>query len=139
MGAGLRQNIGTWGPQTWKTMANSSPNKVFSNPANHSSARVEADRKRKTTEQAKEKRRRSKYSGIDDYAVTRNAYSRHDRGISQEQVEDDLPCDMLESLKKGFYNMQVEEEAGNIEATTRGQGTCGNWMTERRKRITASK
>ncbi len=143
MGAGLRQNIGTkWGPQTWKTMANSSPNKVFSNAANRSSARVEADRKRKATEQVKEKRRRSKYSGhIDNSAVARNAYSRHDRGISPEQVEDDFPCDMLESLKKGFYNTQVmvtEEEAGNIEATTRGQGTCGKWMTERRKRITAS-
>ncbi len=52
------------------------------------------------------------------------------RGISPEQVEDDLPCDMLESLKKGFNNTQVmvtEEEAENIEATTRGQGTCGKW------------
>ncbi len=53
-----------------------------------------------------------------------------DRGISPEQVEDDLPRDMLGSLKKGFNNTQVmvtEEEAENIEATTRGQGTCGKW------------
>ncbi len=34
--------------------------------------------------------------------------------------------------------MVTKEEAGNIEATTRGQGTCGKWMTERRKQITAS-
>ena len=47
---------------------------------------------------------------------------------------------MLESLKKGFYETQVmvTAEVRNIEVTTRGQGTCGKWMTERRKRITAS-
>ncbi len=142
MGAGLRQNIGpNWGPQTWKTVTNSSPNKVYSDAASRSSVRVDADRKRKATKEAKEKRRRSKYLRIDDSAAARSAYYRHDGGISPEQVDDDIPSDVLESLKKSFYNTQVtvtQEEVRDIEKVTRGQNACDEWMAERRKRITAS-
>ncbi len=74
MGAGLRQNCGTnWGPQAWKAMTNSSPNKMYSDAADRSSARIEADRKRKAKEQVKEKRRKSKYLRIDDSAAARSA------------------------------------------------------------------
>ncbi len=54
MGARLRQNMGTeWGPQTWKTMTTSSPNKIFSKTAHHSAKKVETNRKRKATDKAK--------------------------------------------------------------------------------------
>ena len=34
MGAGLRQNMGMeWGPQAWRSMTNTSPNKVFTDVA----------------------------------------------------------------------------------------------------------
>ncbi len=142
MGAGLRQNIGTnWGPQTWKTMTNSSPNKVYSSAASRSSVRVDADRERKAKDQVKEKRRRSKYQRIDDSVAARSAYGRHDGGISPGQVDDDIPSDVLEALKRGYYDTRVVvtgEEARNIEEATRGQSTCDEWMKERRKRLTAS-
>ena len=43
-----------WGPQTWKTITSTSPNKIFSNAADQSAKKVEADRKRKASEKAKE-------------------------------------------------------------------------------------
>ncbi len=135
MGAGLRQNIGpNWGPQTWKTVTSSSPNKVYSDAASRSSVRVDADRKKKATKEAKEKRRRSKYLRIDDSAAVCSAYNRHDGGISPEQVDDDIPSDVLESLKKSFYNTQVTvtQEVRDIEKVTRGQSACDEWMAERR-------
>ncbi len=72
-------------------MANSSPNKVFSNAANRSSVRVEADRKRKATEQVKEKRRRSKYSHIDDSAVARMFIA----GMTEEFLQSKLRMTFL--------------------------------------------
>ena len=55
MGAGLCHNMGTeWGPQTWKTITSTSSNKIFSTTADQSAKKVEADRKRKASEKAKE-------------------------------------------------------------------------------------
>ncbi len=101
----------------------------------------EADRKRKAKEQVKEKRRKSKYLRIDDSAAAHSAYNRHDGGISPDQVDDDVPLDVLQSLKSSFYDTQVmvtEEQAKDIEKATRGQSACDEWMAERRKRLTAS-
>ena len=140
MGAGLRQNMGMeWGPQTWKSMTSTSPNKTFSTTA---AKRVEKDRKRKATDKAKESRRRSKYIRIDDTAAARSAYSRHNGGISPQKVDDDIPSDQLEQLKASFYSTKVavtEEEARDIEKNTRDQAKNEQWMMERRIRLTASK
>ena len=124
MGAGLRQNIGAnWGPQVWRSMTSTSPNKIFTDAADRSAKRVETDRKRKATDEAKESRRRSKYIRVDDNsAAARSAYSRHDGGISPEEVNDDIPSEQLEQLKTSFYTTKVvitEEEARDIEKTTR--------------------
>ena len=55
MGAGLRQNMGRdWGPQAWRQVTNSSPNKVFVNRATHSAMVSYSDRKRKATNEVKE-------------------------------------------------------------------------------------
>ena len=55
MGAGLRHNMGTeWGPQTWKNITSTSLNKICSSAADQSAKKVEADRKRKASEKAKE-------------------------------------------------------------------------------------
>ncbi len=76
MGAGLRQNMGKeWGPEIWKQMATTSPNKIYTNTTNHS---------------AKESRRRSKYSRTDDTPAARRAYSRRDNGVSPDEVNEDI-------------------------------------------------
>jgi len=57
-GADLQQNlVNNWGPKVWKHMARSSPSKVYERVSNCYLKRVEQDRKRKATEEAKESRR----------------------------------------------------------------------------------
>ena len=143
MGAGLRQNLGReWGPQAWKQMTNTSPNKVFTDTAEHSAKILSKDRKRKATDEAKEQRRKSKYSKIDDTVAARKAYSRHDEGVTLDQVSDNISRRRLNELKSSFYETKVKvtlEEAGKIEEQTREQAENDEWKYERWKRITASR
>lgn len=143
MGAGLRQNLGReWGPQAWKQMTDTSPNKVFTNTAEHSAKRLDKDRKRKATDEAKEQRRKSKYSKIDNTLAARKAYSRHDEGVTPDQVSEDISLRRLNELKSSFYQAKVTvtlDEAQKIEEQTREQAESDEWKYERRKRITASK
>ena len=91
MGAGLRQNLGrTWGPQTWKQMTTSSPNKVFVDAAEHSAEKLRKDNKRKAKEEVKSKRRNSKYTQLHDISAARRAYNRHDGGITPDDIIEDL-------------------------------------------------
>ncbi len=143
MGAGLRQNMGAeWGPQVWKRMANTSPNKVFIDIAQRSAKRVKKDRDRKNTKKAKETRRKSKYNQGDDTAAARSAYNRRDDGITPEEVTEDVPLEHLKNLQTTFYDTKVvvtQEEAMEIEENTRNQAESMEWLVERRKRLTASK
>ena len=143
MGAGLRHNMGDkWGLQAWKDMTSSSPNKVFSNTAEHSANTINKNRKRKAIPEVKEKRRRSKYAKLDDNtAAARRAYSRHDDGILPEEILDDISPEELEALKSTFYETKVvftSEATRELEQTTRNQSDSDQWRSERRKRITAS-
>ncbi len=141
MGAGLQQNMGKeWGPEMWKQITSSSPNKVFKENARMSAKHVEYDKKRKAKDEVKAKRRSSKYSSVDDEVAARKAYSRHDDGDLPE--EDDISQGHLEQLKKGFYETKVavtSEAVNYIERNTLNQADNELWMIERRKRITASK
>ena len=143
MGAGLQQNLGKqWGPATWKEMTASTPNKVFTDCAKRASDRLASDKQRKSRDDVKAKRRTSKYSSTDDTKVARQAYSRHNGGVSPDEIDGDVPRDHLEQLKSGYYSTKVEvsaEEAKSIERRTIDQADDEFWMNERRKRITASK
>ena len=143
MGAGLQQNMGkTWGPTAWSKMTNTSPNQVFLDAAESSAKKADNDRKRKATEEAKEQRRKSKYTKVDNTAAARKAYTRHNDGIAPDDVSDDITPDYLEYMKMSFYNTKVvvtNEECKDIEKTTRQQSENEKWMIERRKRITASR
>ena len=129
-----------WGPQVWKRITTTSPNKVFKDVAQNSAKRVEEDRKRKATEKTKESRR-SKYAQINDSTAARRSYSRHDGGITPEEVTDDIPVQHLDALKESYYLTKVlvtEDEARLIERATRQQSENEQWIVERGKRITAS-
>ena len=144
MGAGLRHNLGpTWGPVTWEGKTGSPPNKVFTNAAENSAKILEQNRKRKATEEAKEKRRRSKYTKLGDNSVAaRRAYSRHDDGILPDEVMDDITPEELEEKKTQWFQTHVvltTEAASEIEQQTRNQSDSDKWRAERRKRLTASR
>lgn len=143
MGAGLRENLGsTWGPQTWTEATGSTPNPILVKAAGNMAKKRDKDRKRKSTEKAKESRRKSKYARTDDTSVqARRSYSRHDGGIEPDDVSEDISPEHLEQLCEGFYKTHVvvsKEQAGVIEETTRAQSEELTWREERRKRITAS-
>ena len=87
-----------------KNMTSTSPNKVFTNTAEHTAKTVKKDRVRKSKEAAKESRRRSKYAPSDDTTAARSSYSRHDDGVMPEEVNDDVTP---EQLKTSYYKTKV--------------------------------
>ena len=101
----------------------SPPNKVFTNAAENSAKILEQNRKRKATEEAKEKRRRSKYAKLgDDSVAARRAYSRHDDGILPDEVMDDITPEELEEKKTQWFQTHVvltTKAASEIEQKTR--------------------
>ena len=143
MGAGLQQNMGKeWGPQAWKQVTQSSPNKIYMDTAQNCAKITRQNRKRKATEATKLQRRKSKYAKkYNDTTAARSAYSRHDDGIQPEQVTEDISEESLQELKSSFFRTRVAvttEEAKRIEEQTRDQIDNEEWGYERRKRITAS-
>ena len=44
---------------------------------------------------------------IDDTPAARKAYSRHDDGISPDEVTDDIPPEQLKQLADSFYKTKV--------------------------------
>ena len=136
MGAGLQQNMGKeWGPAVWSKMTKSSPNPVFVDAAERSAKKAENDRKRKATGEAKEQRRRSKCSRIDNTVAARKAYSRHD-GIVPDDVADDVSPEFLDESKTRFYETEVvitQVEAEGLERRTWKQAESEEWKSERRK------
>ena len=128
-------------PKVWRDITNTSPNKVFTSVASHSAKVLAKDRKRKATEVAKTRRRQNKYARTDNSTAARMAYSRHDDGITPDEVTEDISPESLEQFKNSFYETKVvvtREEARKIERETRIQQSEECSM-ERRKRITASK
>ena len=108
----------------------------------HRAKRVKKDRERKRTEAAKESRPRSKYAPTESTTAARSSYSRHDDGITPEEVNDDIIPEHLEELKDDFYRTKVvvtADKAKAIETLTRDQADNMNWLVERRKRLSASK
>ena len=142
MGAGLEQNHGSmWGPKVWNEMTEDAPNSVFLEVAQSTAKKAELQRKRKATDDSKRKRRESKYSGRDNSIAAKKAYSRHDGGVTPDDVADDVSEEHLRELKESYYKNKVavsKQEMERIEQNTKEQSDIDLWMTERRKRITAS-
>ena len=118
------------------------PNQVFIDVAERSAEKLNKDNKRKATEEVKSKRRKSKYTQLQDTPAARRAYSRHDGGITPDDITEDLSQESLDQLKSSFYETKVvitSEEAKKIEQQTRDQADSNEWKSEIRKRIMASK
>ena len=99
------------------------------------------EKERKAKDEVKRQRRMRKYSKKDDSSQARLAYSRHDGGISPDELNEDISPEHLDELKQGFYQTKqvaTPREVTQIENDTRQQADCTEWLIERRKRITAS-
>ena len=128
-----------WALDSWSKMTSWSPNNIFLSTVNTLTKRAEADKKRKSLDKVKKKRRMSKYSRKDNTIAARKAYSRHNDEVQPDDVTDDVTSDALRGIKESYYNTQVvvtKEEASVIEKDTAGSDL---WKSERRKRLTASK
>ena len=89
MGAGLQQNKGKqWGPEIWKDMTNSSPNKAFTDTVECSAKKLESDKKRKAKEEVKAKRRSSKYARADDTVAARKETQPHITAHKWRKLQD---------------------------------------------------
>ena len=77
-GAGLRCNLGpSWGPLAWEKAIGAPPD-VFVASGQNAVQCCEKDRKRKATDESKERRKRAKYctASVDNSISSRRAYSR---------------------------------------------------------------
>ena len=147
-GAGLRANEGLeWGPKTWERVTGEAANPVFAATSAGKARQVEADRKRKATDEAKSSRHASKYAKTNDDSLrARSDYSRHDDGPGVQEVDSVLPQAYFQGQIIDYYSANVnvtDSRIVEVERSTRGQGTAtevaGNlWLAERRKRITSS-
>ena len=147
-GAGLRQNLGPhWGAITWEKVTGEEANPIFKKTTLSNAKKVESDRKRKATNEARKKRVKTKFQRTnDDSLQARRDYARHDGGPDIHEVHQDIPGDHLQHLVLEYYSANdrlSRAKAMEIESLTRTQAAAsevgGNlWMAERRKRITAS-
>ena len=121
-------------------MTTISPNQVFIDAIERSAKKLLSDNKRKATEEVTSKRRKSKYTQLPDTPAACRAYSRHDGGITPDEVTEDISQESLDKLMSTIYETKVvitSEEAKYIEIRTRDQGISDERKSERRKRVTA--
>ena len=144
-GAGLRINEGpAWGPGTWEKVL-STPSATFTKVAQSKCEKVKKDRKRKSTDEVRNQRKRAKRVSQVESKRGRQDYSRHDGGTEVNSIITDIAPEQLNALMKEYYltNVKVSvEKCEELQVKTTGQGKCDNslqvWSAERRKRITAS-
>lgn len=88
-----------------------------------------------------------KYQNTNDDSVKAHRdYTRHDDGPGVQEVDRDLPGDMLQGIMSDCYRAYVRMSPAQlfeVELTTRGQGsadesTSNCWKAERRKQIASS-
>ncbi len=73
-----------------------------------------------------------KISKKDNLTQTCQAYSRHDGGISPDEVNEDISPEHLDELKQGYYQTKVvvtPTEVKTIEINTRQQADSPEWKT----------
>jgi hypothetical protein len=97
-----------------------------------------SDRNRKLTQAAKYQQRRSKYCPLDNTNAARTAYRRDDGNEEPDNLVDDVTPEILERIKRSFYESNVVVTVYEAERKTRDQCNSELWRNERRKRLTAS-
>ena len=143
-GAGLRQNIGPeWGKVVWEEATGKEANPVFSRAVVTYNHQLDKDRKRKSSDDAKKKRKNKKYCRTNDNSLRAYNDYQHDGGPDVADVPHDLPGDFLATMLMEYYkaNVQVSaEKLADIQIATRDQNAGDEaasnlWKVERRKRL----
>ena len=94
------------GANLLESLTGSNPNEVFVKAAMENEKKVCKDRKRKSSQVAKENRKKRKYGkSNDDSLSAKLAYSIHDGSIQPEAVSDDIPFEHLQKLKMEYYKL----------------------------------
>ena len=108
---------------------------------------MEADWKRKVTDEAKSSRHASKYAKTNDDSLrARSDYSRHDDGPGVQEVGSVFPQAFFQGQILDYYRANVnvtDNRIVELERSMRGQGIAteiaGNlWLAEHHNRITLS-
>ena len=146
-GAVLRQNYGAnWGPVVWESITAEKPNQIFTNVSEKMKIQVEKDRKRKSSEPAKESRRQAKHKKTNDTSTKAKADYTHHNGPTVIDTSTDVPQSYLQDQMIQYYNTKVmvsDSRREEIERATRHQGigddmSTNLWLGERKKRITST-
>ena len=145
-GAGLRLNEGpVWGPTCWEKAVSVPANTVYKSYTTTLTRVVDQDRKRKSSQQAKQQRKKSRQTSVDNSLSSRSSYSRYDGGPNATDVPQDVPPNHLQDLMVSFYKTKVvvtQQRAKELQLLTVQHGydevACSIWKAERRLRITSS-
>ena len=139
-GAALRLNEGpNWGPEMWSRVL-STPSETFKAAGKSKTEKVNADRKRKSTDIAKINRKKAKRESLSASQQGREHYSRHDGGSNADEIVTDIAVNQLWELMKEYYSVNIditESARENVTVMTSGQGKNDHshqvWLSERRK------
>ena len=123
----------------------STPSKTFRAVGECKAKKLNEDRKRKSTDTTKIKRKKAKKESLSASQQGREYYSRYDEGCNANDIEIDVFDNQLCELMKEYHlaNVNIPESAReSVTMMTSAQGKNDHslqvWLSERRMRITAS-
>ena len=103
----------------------------------NSMAKTRERRTRRERVMRNENWRKRKYERCEDTIQARKSCSRHDGAIEPDDICEDISPDHLQELGQKFYHTNVvvtQDQASQIEGSTKSQSDSVLWMEERRKR-----
>ena len=107
-GAGLHLNEGpVWGPTCWEKAVSVPANTVYKSYTTTLTRVVDQDRKRKSSQQAKQQCKKSRQTSVDNSLSSRSSYSWYDGGPNATDVPQDVPPNHLQDLMVSFYRTKV--------------------------------
>ena len=131
------------GTTCWEKAVSVPANTVYKAYATTLTRVVKQDRKWKSSQQAKQQRKKSRPTSVDNSLSSRSSYSRYDGGPNATDVPQDVPTNHLQDLMVSFYKTKVysyNPTESKILTVQHGYNevACGVWKAERRLRITSS-
>ena len=136
-GVALQKNLGkTWVRASWEEMTGAPANEILVDTANHLAKIQDDNRKRKRTEKAKESRRRSKCSRVDNTVAAQKAYSHHDGQIEPDDYIEDISDEKLAKEKDKYYKKNVRRRLKPLKPKRESKLTLKNrWKRGRKESL----